>query len=149
MTTGSPTEHHCPTEASSRRTSWLKIAPSHDANECSTLSYICRCRFRPADISRVAAFLLAGYITPSDHSYDVEQADMSSSGLLPDPAITAARIMSAPMSGRRGQFLPHNWFFSRARMRRLRAVMRPLVCEPGFPMACPMELGVGIPPILN
>ena len=59
-----------------------------------------------------AALILSGYNTPTAHSSEIEQADMSSSSLLPDPARhSAARvvIMSAPMSGRRGQFLTHNW----------------------------------------
>ena len=63
-------------------------------------------------ISLRAALLLSGYKTPAANSYDIERVDMSSSGLLPDPAqYSAARvvIMSAPMSGRRGQFLTHNW----------------------------------------
>jgi Protein of unknown function (DUF3750) len=59
-----------------------------------------------------AAFLVFHYNTPTAYSYDVERADMSSIGFLPDAAshpTARVLIMSAPMSGRRGQFLSHNW----------------------------------------
>ena len=58
------------------------------------------------------ALFFFDYGTPATYSYDAERTVMSSSGLLPEPAsYPAARIVifSAPMSGRRGQFLTHNW----------------------------------------
>jgi hypothetical protein len=63
-------------------------------------------------LSLRAGLVLLGYNTPATFAYDAERADMSSCGLLPDPAsYHAARVVifSAPMSGRRGQFLTHNW----------------------------------------
>jgi Protein of unknown function (DUF3750) len=46
------------------------------------------------------------------HSYDVEAADMSSIGLLPEPENhPSARvlIMSVPTAGEKGKFLSHHW----------------------------------------
>ncbi len=56
--------------------------------------------------------MATGYNTPAALSFDKERVVMSSSGLLPDPeSDPEARVVvfSAPMSGRRGQFLTHNW----------------------------------------
>jgi hypothetical protein len=63
-------------------------------------------------LSLRAALYLFDDQTPSDYSYDVGTADMSSIGLLqPAESHPAARvlIMSVPMSGKRGQFLTHSW----------------------------------------
>jgi hypothetical protein len=63
-------------------------------------------------LSLRCAFMVTGYDTPAALSSDKERVVMSSSGLLPDPeSHPEARVVvfSAPMSGRRGQFLTHNW----------------------------------------
>jgi hypothetical protein len=63
-------------------------------------------------LSLRGAFMVAGYNTPAALSSDNQRVVMSSSGLLPDPTSDPeARVVvfSAPMSGRRGQFLTHNW----------------------------------------
>jgi hypothetical protein len=60
---------------------------------------------------RLVLFLFEDW-APNAHSYDVELADMSSTGLLPAPKDhPSARvlIMSVPTSGEKGKFLSHHW----------------------------------------
>src|SRR5437868_14675707 len=50
--------------------------------------------------------------TPNNYSYNVDLADMSSTGLLPSPKDhPSARVlvMSVPTSGEKGKFLSHHW----------------------------------------
>jgi hypothetical protein len=84
-------------------------------------------------LSLRAALYLFDDQTPSDYSYDVGTADMSSIGLLqPAESHPAARvlIMSVPMSGKRGQFLTHSWVVLKPE--NARSWRCTWLCQPGW-----------------